>query len=123
MPSFNKIIIVGHLGRDPLLRYTPQSTAVCDFSVATSEKRGGEESVTWFKVSVWGRQAEVVSQYVKKGDPLYIEGRLKQTEYTDKEGEKRTVLEVNASDIQFIKGRDSNEAPAPKPKTDDDDPF
>src|SRR5438034_11698708 len=80
--SFNKIIIVGNLGRDPELRYTPQGTAVCDFSVATNERRkdqSGEmkDETTWFKVTFWGRQAEVASQYLTKGRQVYIEGRLR----------------------------------------------
>lgn len=110
MPSFNKIQIVGHLGRDPQLRFTPQGTAVCDFSVATSEKRGTEESVTWFKVTVWGKQAEVANEYLAKGRQVYVEGKLRQEEYTDKDGNKRTNLVVNATDVQFLSPREATEA-------------
>lgn len=108
MSSFNKITIVGHLGRDPVLRYTPQGTAVCDFSVATTERRSGggggdaQDFTTWFKITLWGKQAEVANQYLSKGKQVYIEGRLRQSEYTDREGMKRTSLEVTASDIQFL---------------------
>ncbi len=106
MASFNKIILVGHLGRDPVLRYTPQGTAVCDFSLATSERRSGggegQEITTWFRVSVWGKQAELANQYLAKGKQVFIEGRLRQSEYTDKEGMKRMTLEVSATDIQFL---------------------
>lgn len=108
MSSFNKITIVGHLGRDPVLRYTPQGTAVCDFSVATTERRSGagggdsQDITTWFKITLWGKQAEVANQYLSKGKQVYIEGRLRQSEYTDREGVKRTSLEVTASDIQFL---------------------
>ena len=118
MSSFNKITVVGHLGRDPVLRYTPQGTAVCDFSVATSERRSGggggdaQEITTWFKITLWGKQAEVANQYLSKGKQVYIEGRLRQTEYTDKEGMKRTSLEVNASDIQFLGARGEEGASA-----------
>jgi single-strand DNA-binding protein len=111
MASFNKIIIVGHLGRDPELRYTPSGTPVCDFSVATSERRGkrdggeGEEITTWFRVSMWGRQAEVANQYLQKGKQVYIEGRVSQREWTDREGNKRTSLEVHGTDMQFIGSR------------------
>ena len=109
MASFNKITIVGHLGRDPVLRYTPQGTAVCDFSLATTERRSGsgegQEITTWFKVTLWGKQAEVANQYLAKGRQVYVEGRLRQTEYTDKEGMKRTALEVNATDIHFLGSR------------------
>jgi len=105
--SFNKITIVGYLGRDPELRYTPQGTAVCNFSVATTEKRRNargeqEEHTIWFKVAAWGRQAELAAEYLAKGRQVYVEGRLRREEYTDREGVQRTSLEVNASDIQFL---------------------
>lgn len=117
MASFNKIIIVGYLGRDPELRYTPQGTAVCHFSVATTEKRkdkSGEmqDQTTWFRISVWGRQAEVANQYLAKGRQVYIEGRLRQEEYTDRDGKVRTSLEVMASDLQFIGARGDEPAAA-----------
>src|SRR5215813_7371309 len=81
MASFNKIIVVGYLGRDPELRYTPDGTPVCNFSVATTERRkdkSGEfrDVTTWFTVNMWGRQAEVANQYLAKGKQVYIEGRL-----------------------------------------------
>ena len=117
--SFNKIIIVGNLGRDPELRYTPQGNAVCSFSMATNEKRkdkSGESQdvTTWFKVTLWGKQAEVASQYLTKGKPVYIEGRLRMEEWTDREGNKRQSLEVNATDMQFIgsRGDDTHHPPA-----------
>jgi single-strand DNA-binding protein len=105
--SFNKITIVGNLGRDPELSYTPQGTAVCKFSVATNERRrdkAGEQQdiTTWFRVTVWGKQAENVSRYLSKGRKVYLEGRLHMEEWTDREGKARQTLEVNASDVQFI---------------------
>ncbi|HEX3557579.1 MAG TPA: single-stranded DNA-binding protein [Pyrinomonadaceae bacterium] len=105
--SFNKIIIVGNLGRDPELRYTPQGTAVCHFSVATNERRrdkAGEQQdiTTWFRVNSWGRQAENVSKYLAKGRRVYVEGRLHVEEWTDRDGKSRYTLEVNASDVQFL---------------------
>ena len=108
--SFNKIIIVGHLGRDPEIRYTPQGTALCKFSVATTERRKNavgesEDHTTWFRVTVWGRQAELANEYLAKGRQVYLEGRLRLEEYTDREGNQRTSLEVNATDIQFIASR------------------
>jgi single-strand DNA-binding protein len=110
MASFNKITIVGYLGRDPELRYTPQGTPVCNFSIATTERRkdkSGEfqDLTTWFKVTFWGRQAEVASQYLTKGKQVYVEGRLTQSEWQDREGSTRTTLEVNGSDLQFIGSR------------------
>jgi single-strand DNA-binding protein len=105
--SFNKITIVGYLGRDPELRYTPQGTAVCNLSVATTEKRRNargetEEHTIWFRVSAWGRQAELAAEYLAKGRQVYVEGRLRLEEYTDREGNPRTSAEVNASDIHFL---------------------
>jgi len=113
--SFNKIIIVGNLGRDPELKYTPQGQSVCEFSVATSEKRkdgSGEvkEETTWFKVSCWGRLAEVASQYLSKGRQVYIEGRLRTREWTDKEGKSRTSLEVFGSDLQLLGSRNDSQS-------------
>ena len=107
--SFNKITIVGNLGRDPELRYTPQGNAVCNFSVATNEKRrdkNGEmqDITTWFRITLWGKQAENASKYLTKGSPVYVEGRLKVEEWTDRDGKGRHTLEVNASDVQFLDG-------------------
>ena len=142
--SFNKITLVGNLGRDPELRYTPQGTPVCSFSLATNERRKdrntGENNdiTTWFRVTLWGRQAETASQYLTRGRPVYIEGRLRVEEWTDRDGKPRHTLEVNATDMQFIGGGRSDEAGAPPAKaaaatndpipdagnpTDDDVPF
>ena len=123
MASFNKITIVGYLGRDPEIRYTPAGDAVCSFSVATTEKKkdGGDET-TWFRITTWRRQAEVANQYLSKGKQVYIEGRLKQQEFTDRDGNKRTSLEVTATDFNFLGTRDDDgggggggSAPRPTP--------
>jgi single-strand DNA-binding protein len=142
MASFNKVFVVGYLGRDPELRYTPDGTPVCNFSIATTERKkdkSGEfqDHTTWFRVNLWRRQAEVASQYLSKGKLVYVEGRLSQSEYQDRDGNTRTSLEINATDIQFIGPRgDDNAGPreerSPKasaqpepagPITDDDIPF
>jgi single-strand DNA-binding protein len=114
--SFNKITLVGNLGRDPELRYTPQGTPVCSFSLATNEKRKDktgemQDQTTWFKVTLWGRQAETASQYLTKGRPIYIEGRLRVEEWTDRDGKPRHTLEVHATDMQFIGGGRGEEPP------------
>ena len=142
--SFNKIILVGNLGRDPELRYTPQGTPVCSFSLATNERRRdrntGENNdiTTWFRVTLWGRQAETASQYLTRGRPVYIEGRLRVEEWTDRDGKPRHTLEVNATDMQFIGGgrgdetgaapakaaaAGSDSTPPPADLSDDDIPF
>jgi len=143
MASFNRITIVGYLGRDPELRYTPDGTPVCDFSVATTERRkdrAGEpqDITTWFRVTVWRRQAELAGQYLAKGKQVYVEGRLIQKEYQDRDGNTRFNLEVTASDIQFIGSRGEEGPPtvrdessakprtqeaAAAPVTEDDIPF
>lgn len=107
--SFNKVIVVGNLGRDPELRYTPQGTAVCDFSIATNEKKrdksGEMQNVTtWFRVTLWNKLAENASKYLTKGSPVYIEGRLRIEEWTDKDGKNRSTLEINGTDMQFLGG-------------------
>lgn len=144
--SFNKIILVGNLGRDPELRYTPQGTPVCSFTLATNERRkdkAGEmqDITTWFRVTLWGRQAETASQYLTKGRPVYVEGRLRVEEWTDRDGKARHTLEVHATDMQFIgtRGEDGGQGharsdagpsssagrgPASEPDINDDDiPF
>jgi single-strand DNA-binding protein len=142
--SFNKIIIVGNLGRDPELRYTPQGTPVASFSMATNSRRkdkSGEavEQATWFRVTVFGKQAETVSKYLTKGRKAYVEGRLALETYTDKDGKERTSLEVTADAVQFIDSAPAGEqaaaagAGAPStaaspvvtgaPKADDEIPF
>jgi single-strand DNA-binding protein len=106
--SFNKVILVGNLGKDPELRYTPDGTPVCSFNMATNERRRNrdtgeiEDVATWFRVTLWKRQAEVASQYLTRGKPIYIEGRLRVEEYVDRDGKNRHSLEVTATDMQFI---------------------
>lgn len=117
MSSFNKITIVGYLGRDPELRYTPQGKAVCNVSVATTERRKNvageyEDHTTWFRVTFWNRQAELANEYLAKGRQVYIEGRLRQEEYTDREGNRRVSLEVTATEMQFLGRREDSAPPA-----------
>ena len=112
--SFNKVIVVGNLGRDPEMRFTAQGTPVCTFSVATNERRkdkAGEQQdiTTWFRVTVWGKQAETVSKYLTKGRSVYVEGRMHVEEWTDKDGKQRFTLELNASDVRFLDGGQSSE--------------
>ena len=119
--SFNKIILVGNLGRDPELRYTPQGNAVCSFSMATNEKRrdkAGEmqDITTWFRVTLWGSQAENAAKYLQKGRPVYIEGRLRVEEWTDRDNNNRYTLEVNATDMHFVGGRGEGGDYTPAPQ-------
>jgi len=116
MASFNKITIVGYLGRDPELRYTPDGTPVCDFSVATTERRkdkSGEpqDITTWFRVTAWRRLAEIAGQYLTKGKQVYVEGRLTQREWQDRDGATRYSLDVNATDLHFLGARGDDAQP------------
>src|SRR5215468_7677106 len=108
--SVNKVILVGRLGRDPETRYTGSGQAVANFSVATDESykdRNGERQkrTEWHKIVVWGKQAEIAQQYLKKGSLVFIEGRIQSREWQDKEGQKRTSFEIVATNFRMLGGR------------------
>ncbi|HVA95229.1 MAG TPA: single-stranded DNA-binding protein [Candidatus Dormibacteraeota bacterium] len=108
--SVNKVILVGRLGRDPETRYTGAGQAVCNFSLATDENfkdRSGERQkrTEWHKIVVWGKQAEIAQQYLKKGSQIYLEGRIQSREWTDKENQKRTSYEIVASNFRMLGSR------------------
>jgi len=105
----HKITIIGHLGRDPEMKYTPQGQPVTSFSVASSRKyktSSGEqrEETEWFNVSAWGKLAETCNQYLTKGKQVYLEGRIKSRTYQAQNGETRVSLDVSCSEIQFLGG-------------------
>lgn len=105
----NKILIIGNLGKDPEVRFTPNGQAVCKFPVATSEKwkdAGGQmqERVEWHSIVVWGKQAESCGQYLAKGRQVYVEGRIQTRNYDDKDGNKRYVTEIIAANVRFLGG-------------------
>ena len=108
MPSFNKVILAGNLTRDPELKYTPKGTAICKITLAvnrtyTSDSGEKKEDVTFVDVEAWARTAEVIAQYVKKGRPILIEGRLKLDQWDDKQtGQKRSRLGVVCENFQFL---------------------
>lgn len=117
MASFNKVILMGNLTRDPELRVTPKGTAVCQIGVAVNQtykdKDGNaREETTFIDVDVFGRQAEVIAKYMSKGRPILIEGRLKLDSWESKEGEKRSKLKVVLENFQFVGGRGDNEGGA-----------
>jgi len=108
--SVNKVILVGNLGKDPELRYTPSGTAVCTFSLATSErfknKQGEQQEKTeWHKVIFWEKLAEICEQYLKRGDRVYVEGSLEYRQYEDKEGQTRYVTEIRGREMIMLGGR------------------
>jgi single-strand DNA-binding protein len=112
MASVNKVILVGNCGRDPEVRYAPSGSAICTISIATSSRRkdktSGEtvEDTQWHRVTFYDRLAEIAGEYLKKGRPVYVEGRLKYGKYTDKEGVERNTVDIIASEMQLLGGRE-----------------
>lgn len=109
--SVNKVILVGNLGKDPELRTTSSGSSVCNFSIATTERWKNNESgnleerTEWHNIVVWGRQAENCNQYLTKGSPVFIEGRLQTRSWEDKEGKKRYTTEIVALTVKFLGSR------------------
>ena len=158
MASVNKVILVGNCGRDPEVRYAPSGAPICNISIATSSRRkdkaSGEsiEDTQWHRVTFYDRLAEIAGEFLKKGRPVYVEGRLKYGKYTDKDGIERNTVDIVATEMQLLGGREGGAgadeggytprsapagrepapAPAPKPASqpdsgldalDDDIPF
>lgn len=129
MASVNKVIIVGNLGRDPEVRYLPSGEAVCNISVATTrtwknKENERQEETEWHRVSLFGRQAEVAGEYLKKGRPVYLEGRLKTRKYQDKDGRDTYATEIIADTMQLMGGKEDGggsgeraSSPAPAPRS------
>jgi single-strand DNA-binding protein len=111
MAGLCKAILIGNLGRDPEVRYTPDGLAVANFSLAASERVKGEDRTQWFRVTAFGRLGEICGEYLQKGKQVYIEGRLQSSEWEDRDGNKRFTLEVIASQMLMLGGRDSTGAP------------
>lgn len=135
MSGVNKAIILGRLGKDPEVKYTPSGTAVANFSVATSEKWKGkdgkeQERTEWHRIVVWQKLAELCGEYLVKGAQAYIEGRIQTRDWEDKDGVKRYVTEIVADKIQFLGSKTSSSRPpaptepgAPPAEVEDDIPF
>ena len=113
MASVNKVILIGNCGRDPEVRYLPSGQAVANVSIATSSRRkdknSGEmvEDTQWHRVTFYDRLAEIAGEYVKKGRPVYVEGRLKYGKYTDQAGVERNTVDITATEMQLLGGRES----------------
>jgi single-strand DNA-binding protein len=115
--SFAKVSIVGNLGQDPEVRYTPSGTMNVQFSIAAAGRRRGEgeqDTTTWFRVTAWDKQAErlvtlIERGYVAKGRQLYVDGQLETRQYTDRNGQQRTSLDVTMTDFQFVGSRQDNQ--------------
>ncbi|MBX7150490.1 single-stranded DNA-binding protein [bacterium] len=125
--TLNKVILIGRLGKDPELRYTPTGAAVATFNVATNEsykdKEGKEvDNTDWHRIVAWRKLAEICGQYLKKGSLVYIEGKLKTRNYDDKDGTKKYITEIVADNMQMLGGRmgDSGNERVPPPMSDSD---
>ena len=118
MASVNKVILVGNCGRDPEIRYLPSGQAVANVSVATSSRRKdkntGEsiEDTQWHRVTFYDRLAEIAGEYVKKGQPIYVEGRLKYGKYTDQAGVEKNTVDIIATEMQLLGKREGMGGPA-----------
>jgi single-strand DNA-binding protein len=117
MASVNKAILIGNLGADPELRYTPSGSAVASFNIATTDKWKGkdgqlQERTDWHRIILWERQAEIAKEYLRKGSSVYIEGRIQTRNYEDKDGVKRYVTEIIGQRMQLLGGRAGAGAPA-----------
>jgi len=124
----HKIVIIGHLGRDPEMKYTPQGQGVTTFSLASSRKYKtsfGEqrEETEWFNCSAWGKLAEICNQYLTKGKQVYVEGRLKTRTYEAQNGEKRFSLDVTCNEIQFLGSGQGQGQPVAAEQEIEDLPF
>lgn len=110
MASVNKVILIGNLGKDPETRYLPSGDAVTNFSIATSEKwksKSGEqqEHTEWHRISMFGKVAEIAGEYLKKGSPVYVEGRIRTRKWQDKEGQDKYTTEIVADRMQLLGSR------------------
>ena len=117
MGSVNKVILVGNLGADPELKYTPSSRPLCNLRIATTDvfkdKSGQrQERTEWHRVTVWGDQAENCNKYLSKGRSVYVEGRLQTRSWEGQDGQKRKTTEVNATEIQFLEPRSQSQPQA-----------
>ena len=120
MASVNKVILVGNAGRDAEIRYLPSGQAVANVSIATTSRRKnrntGEviEDTQWHRVTFYERLAEIAGEYIKKGKPVYIEGRIKYGKYTDQSGVEKNTVDIVATELQLLGDRDDAPAPAPQ---------
>jgi single-strand DNA-binding protein len=118
MASVNKVILIGNCGRDPEIRYLPSGQAVANISIATTSRRkdrtSGEtvEDTQWHRVTFYDRLAEIAGEYIKKGRPIYIEGRLKYGKYTDQAGVEKNTVDIIATEMQLLGGREGMGGPS-----------
>lgn len=108
MANYNRVILAGNLTRDPELRYTPSGTAVAKFAIAVNRKYKENDETSFFDIVYFGKPAEIIAEYMKKGRPILVEGRLQQNRWETDDGQKRSKIEVVGENFQFLGGRDQN---------------
>ncbi len=118
MASVNKVHLLGNVGRDPELRYATSGKAICNVSIATTSryKKDGQqvEETQWHRVTFYDRLAEIAGEYVKKGQPIYVEGRLKYGKFTNKDGHEQNTVDIMATELQLLGGREEKPSQAPQ---------
>lgn len=124
----NKVILIGNVGRDPEVKYTQSGTAVCNFSLATTERYNEEDHTEWHNIVAWKRLAEICGEYLTKGSKVYIEGKLTTRKWQDKDGDDKFTTEIVAREMKMLSPRQSqhelrDELPPDPPPTSDDVPF
>lgn len=132
MPNYNRVILIGHLGKDPEKRITQTGKSVVNFTLATSKKKDGKDKTQWHNIVCWDKVADVIEKYCHKGDAILVEGEITYDEYVDRENIKRYKTEIIANRMEFIKTKgiadggvqpEADENNAHAPQHDDDIPF
>lgn len=119
---YNKLTLIGNIGNDPESRYTPTGIAILSFSLATSRKVKGEDKTTWWRITVWDKLADTMSQMVSKGQRIYVEGEFEEAKtYTNKKGETGVSLEVRCIVLRLLDRKDASTGSTPAPAAGDDD--
>lgn len=116
MAHLNKAQLIGHVGRDPEVRYSANGKAICNLSLATTYKGSNGEDTQWHRLVFFDKLAEIAVQYLKKGSLAYVEGSIKYGKFTDKDGVERNTVDIMVNSLQMLGGKDSGAAPAPAPK-------
>ena len=121
MPSLNRVTLMGHLGKDPEIKYVGEGTAVCKFSIATSQKYKGVEKTEWHNIVCWSKTAEIASQYLRKGSLVLIEGRITTNTWQNDEGVKQYRTEIVVSQLHLMPNKQSGGNPSRKPTEEEEE--
>ena len=121
MSSVNKVVLIGRVGKDPEIKSAPSGMNIANLSLATTQKKKGEEDTQWHRVVFFDKLADIVSQYVTKGSLIYVEGMIKYGKYIDKQGNEKHTVDIVASNMTMLGGRNEQSAPKPAPKAEPED--